>query len=421
MNDGTDFGSASFPAEIVPLAHDQWDDWYGKFERALGGVPKAAEERALWRDLTEVDRALAVRSDTEIVGTAGAFSLRMSVPGGALVPTAGVTMVSVQPTHRRRGLLRAMMSRQLDDIRERGEPLAVLTASEPAIYGRFGYGRGAERLSLAIDSSRTALTPPEGAERVRLRLVPAHLAHAKCEELYARRVPLRPGMPLRTPGWDRLPVLDCGTDAATTSPVQCVTAEHDGEFAGYARYTVRPVWGVDGAEGVVRVRDIEASTPQAYAVLWRYLLDLDLTSSVVADNRPTDDPVLHLVPDIRRCGIRLLDSLYVRLVDVGRALAARTYAGPVDVVLAVEDEFCPWNNGRWHLSGDAKGAVCTRTDASADLAILVRDLGAAYLGGTGFGALAATGRLRELRSGALDHAAPAFHSATAPWQPYVAF
>ncbi|MGW0836152.1 GNAT family N-acetyltransferase [Streptomyces prunicolor] len=417
MDDGID----SCSAKLVPLAHGQWNDWYATFERAMGGVPTAPEERSLWRELTEADRSLAAWSGEEIVGTAGAFSLRVAVPGGGLVPTAGVTMVSVQPTHRRRGLLRAMMRRQLDDVRERGEPLAVLTASEPAIYGRFGYGRGADRLSLTIDSSRVTLAVPEGAERVRLRIVPAHSARAECEALYARRVPLRPGMPLRAPGWDRLSVLNSGTDAATTSPVQCVTAEWDGEFAGYARYTVRPDWGVDGAEGVVRVRDIEASSPQAYAALWRYLLDLDLTSSVVADSRPTDEPLLHLVSDVRRCGVRLLDSLYVRMVDVGAALAARTYAVPVDVVLAVEDEFCPWNTGRWHLSGDAKGAVCTRTDEQAALAIPVRDLGAAYLGGTSLGTLASAGRLQELRIGALDHAALAFHSATAPWQPYVAF
>lgn len=406
---------------IRALAPHEWDTWYGRFERALGGVPKAPEERRLWQTLTEVDRSLAAWDGEEIVGTAGAFSFQVSVPGGALVAAAGVTTVSVQPTHRRRGLLRALMRRQLDDVRDRGECLAILTASEPAIYGRYGYGSAAGRLSLTIDSTRVRLRVPDGTDAARLRLFPPGQVRDQCEALYAQRVRSRPGGVARGPGWDRLPVLDAAADHTGRSTVQCVTAEIDGEFAGYARYSTEPVWAVNGAEGVVHVRDVEASSPQAYAALWRYLLDLDLTSSVVAENRPTDDPLMHMVSDIRRCDARVLDSLYLRLVDVGGALAARTYASPVDIVIEVEDEFCPWNTGRWHLCADEKGAEVTRTRLPAALTLSVGELGAAYLGGVNLHGLASAGQVRELRIGALDHAARALRSTTAPWLPYTAF
>jgi predicted acetyltransferase len=90
----------------------------------------------------------------------------------------------------------------------------------------------------------------------------------------------------------------------------------------------------------------------------------------------------------------------------------------VDVVLDVEDAFCPWNSGRWRLSGDAKGAVCGRTSDAADLALSVRELGAAYLGGVSLASLAGAGRVRELRQGALAEASVGFGATTAPWLPH---
>lgn len=135
-------------------------------------------------------------------------------------------------------------------------------------------------------------------------------------------------------------------------------------------------------------------------------------------NRPVDDAWQHLVSDARRCGLSFRDSLHVRLVDVGAALEARTYQAPVDVVFEVEDAFCPWNEGRWRLTGDAKGASCTRTADAPDLTLSVRELGSAYLGGVSLASLAAAGRVRELRQGALAEASLGFSSVVAPWLPH---
>ncbi|MFC9845162.1 GNAT family N-acetyltransferase [Streptomyces sp. NPDC060223] len=404
--------------DVRVLRQTEWDAWYDNLVRAFGGVPEPSEERALDNALTEYDRSIGIWDGDQVVGTAGAFSFRVTVPGGASVPAAGITMVSVAATHRRRGLLRSMMRRQLDDIRGWGEPLAVLTASEPAIYGRFGYGIATEQLNAEIDTSRVRLSVPPGTDDVRLRYAaPADVLDA-CEAVYARLVPGRPGMLARQPGWERIQVLDPEEHRHGASPLQCVVAERDDEVVGYARFRVKSEYGHSGHDDVVRLEDLEGLDLAARAALWRFLFDLDLASSLHTRGRPVDEDWQYLVSDIRRCNLKLKDALHLRLVEVGAALEARTYQTPVDLVFEVEDAFCPWNEGRWRLSGDAKGASCVRTEDPADLALSVRELGAAYLGGVSLASLGAAGRVRELRQGALAEASVAFSSTVAPWLPH---
>ncbi|MER5875575.1 GNAT family N-acetyltransferase [Streptomyces sp. NPDC001910] len=404
--------------DVRVLRQADWDKWYENLIRAFGGVAESSEERELWNALTEYDRSLGVWDGEECVGTAGAFSFRVTVPGGTSVPAAGVTMVSVAATHRRRGVLTAMMRRQLDDLRAGNEPLAVLTASEPAIYGRFGYGIGTLQINAEIDTGRVRLSVPPGTDDVRLRYAAPGDVLDVCEAVYARRVPERPGMLARQPGWERLQVLDPEGERDGASPLQCVVAERDGAAVGYTRFRVKPGWGPAGHDGVVQLEDLEGTDPPARAALWRFLSDVDLTTTLRTRGRPVDEDWQYLVSDIRRCQVRLKDALHVRLVDVGAALEARRYQAPVDVVLEVEDAFCPWNEGRWRLTGDAKGASCVRTGDSPDLALSVRELGAAYLGGVPLASLAAAGRVRELRQGALAEASMAFTSVVAPWLPH---
>ncbi|MFJ8665317.1 GNAT family N-acetyltransferase [Streptomyces sp. NPDC093600] len=404
--------------ELRVLDPAEWDDWFGKLELAFGGVPESPEERALWQELTECDRSIGVWDGEECVGTAGAFSFRLSVPGGAVVPAAGVTMVGVAPTHRRRGILTSMMRRQLDDVRAGGESLAVLTASEPEIYGRFGYGIATYTTRAVIDTTRVRLSVPEGTDAVRLRLADPAKAAEACESVYARRVAARPGMLARQPGWERLPLLDPPGERGDASARQCVLAERDGEVVGYALYAVKPEWTHAGADGTVVLKDLEALDPVAEAALWRFLCSIDLTSSVQINSRPVDSAWQHLVSDVRRCAPTQRDALHVRLVELGAALEARAYQAPVDVVFEVADAFCPWNEGRWRLTGDRKGAVCARTEEAADVALSVRELGAAYLGGVSLTSLAAAGRVRELREGALTEASVAFGWPVAPWLPH---
>ena len=411
-------GDDDLTTELRVLRRDEWDKWYGTLVRAFSGVPESAEELELYNTLTEVDRSLGAWEGDECVGTAGAFGFRMTVPGGAEVAAAGVTMVSVAATHRRRGVLTSMMRRQLDDVRSWGEPLAVLTASEPAIYGRFGYGAATFQINAEIDTNRVRLSVPDGTDDVRLRYAaPADVLDA-CEAVYARLVPTRPGMLARRPGWERLGLLDPESEREGASPLQCVIARRDGEVTGYARFRVRPAWGNEGPGGTVVVEDLAGLDPATDAALWRFLFGIDLTSVLTARGRPVDEAWQHQVSDIRRCRPVLRDALYVRLVDVGAAMTARTYQTPVDVVFEVEDAFCPWNAGRWRLTGDAKGASCERTSDAADLALTVRELGAAYLGGVSLASLGAAGRVREVRPGTLAEASLGFGSDVAPWLPH---
>ncbi|MFI6443511.1 GNAT family N-acetyltransferase [Kitasatospora sp. NPDC050543] len=424
----TQDGTTHEALTVRTLDATDWPAWFRTVEIAFGGGEETPEHRKLWRRVFEPERSLGVWDGPEPVGCAGAFSFRLAVPGGAVLPAAGVTMVGVLPTYRRRGVLTALMRRQLDDVRDRGEALAVLTASEPAIYGRYGYGLGSWRLSVEIQRGRVRVHSPAadpadpGGTPLRLRLTDPAGSAAACEKLYASRVPLRPGMLERRPGWEQLALVDPESERAGFSKLQCVLAEDavSGRLLGYARYAVKADWHRTGPAGTVRVDDVEAVGPQAYAALWAFLLDLDLTDTVAARNRPMDDPLLHLVSDPRRLQPQLSDALFVRLVDVGAALQGRGYAAPVEVVLEVEDTFCPWNSGRWqlHSEGPGKGASCLPTTAPAELALTVRELGSVYLGGVTLGALARAGRVRELGKGALTEASRAFTSDVAPWLPH---
>ncbi|OXY89889.1 GNAT family N-acetyltransferase [Streptomyces diastatochromogenes] len=404
--------------ELKVLRPEEWDGWWDNLVRAFGAGAASPEERELDKSLTEFDRSLAAWDGDQLVGTAGAFSFRMTVPGGALVPAAGVTMVSVAATHRRRGVLTSMMRRQLDDVRAWGEPLAVLTASEPAIYGRFGYGAGTFQLHAEIDTGRVTLALPAGTDDVRLRYATPADVLAECEAVYAALVPRRPGMLARQPGWERVGLLDPESERGGASELQCVVAERDGVVTGYARFRTKLGWGPSGHDGTVSLEDLAALDPATDAALWRFLFGIDLMTTLTVRGRPLDDAWQYMVSDIRRCRPRFRDSCHVRLVDVGTALTARTYQAPVDVVFEVEDAFCPWNAGRWRLTGDSKGASCERTTDSADLSLSVRELGAAYLGGVTLLSLAAAGRVRELRQGALAEASVAFGSPVAPWLPH---
>ncbi|MEY9937115.1 GNAT family N-acetyltransferase [Streptacidiphilus sp. MAP5-3] len=418
--------------ELRTVDPDGFDAWYDALLDAFGGVPESPEERALWRELTEHDRSIGAFDAKSVVGSAAAFTFGLAVPGGSgehrtsargLVPAAGVTMVGVRGTHRRRGLLTAMMRRQLDDVRERGEPLAVLTASEPSIYGRFGYAVGTSKVGLEMDRHRVRIAEQAidatGAAEVRLRRVDPAESLAQCEELYTRVGQQRPGWLRRPEGWEQQALLDPPSEREGNSPLFCLLAEHadSGELLGYAHYTVKPDWERQGPKGTVNVREVYAATPGATVALWRHLLDVDLTDRVEVRSRPVDDPILHLVDDVRRCNATITDSLHVRLVDVGAALSARAYSRPVDAVVEVTDAFCGWNTGRWRLSGDETGASCARTTDPADVSLTVRELAASYLGGTTLRALEQAGRVAERRAGALGALSVAFATDVAPWLP----
>ena len=404
---------------LRPLSDQDWLAASELVELVFHEGSVLPEVREAERSVAELDRTVAAFDGDTLAGMAEAYSLRMTVPGGHQIPVAGVTWVAVRPTHRRRGLLTRLMRRQLEDVRAAGaESVAALWASEAPIYGRFGYGLASQYLDVSIPRAAAALAGAPSGAGLRLRMVAAADSLALTEPVYAAIVGRRPGMLARNKAWAQMRVFDPEGRRHGAGPLQCVLAEDASGVRGYAWYSTVEGWDQDGLpDGTVRVREAGALDTAAYAAIWRFLLDLDLTAKVAA-RLPVDDPLLHLLADPRKARPRLRDALFVRLVDVPRALADRRYGSEVDVVLDVTDEFCPWNTGRWRLAGGPAGAVCERTTAPADLALTQRELGTAYLGGTSVRALAGAGRVTELRPGALAAASRAFASDIQPFCPF---
>lgn len=403
---------------IRPATTDEFAGLARVIEYAFGEAPDE-ETAGRERELLEFDRTLAAFDGDAIVASAAAYSYDMTVPGGS-VPTAGVTWVSVLPTHRRRGILTALMRRQLDDIKEAGrEPIAALWASEPAIYGRFGYGAASVSVGLTVPRSANRLRAVPGTDGLRVRLVEPAESVPLVLPVYDHERGRRPGMFALSDKLQQMRNYVPERAREGASPVRVVLVEDDEGVRAYARYTTKAHWSAGGPDTTVVVREVQGRDAAALATVWAYLLDIDLAARTEIRNRPVDDPLLGLLVDPRRAQPTLGDGLYVRIVDVGAALAARTYAAPVDVVLEVRDDFCPWNTGRWRLVGDATGARCERTEDAADLGLDVRELGATYLGGTSLHGLADAGLVTEHSPGAVRELSAGLRHEPAPWCPLV--
>jgi predicted acetyltransferase len=368
-----------------------------------------------WLNNFELARMHAAFDDGAIVGGAGAFRFRMTAPGGASVPTAGVTIVAVLPTHRRRGILRSMMRAQLDDVHARGEPLAALFASEETIYGRYGYGLASLNVKFDVDKAHSAFRP--GVETAgRVRLVDAATAAAQLPAIYDAVRRATPGM-LERPAswWEHRLLADPEEFRFGGSPKHFAVLEFDGEPRAYAIYRLHVSFGDLGPETTLRTIEVIAPDPLATASIWRYLLDVDWTMIVSARLQPVDHPLLLLLARPNFARPVLSDGLWVRLVDLEAALSARTYADDRPVVFEVLDEFCPWNAGRWKLEG---GEV-SRTDDEPGISLDAADLGSAYLGGFTFRDLLRAGRIEELHEGAVYGADVIFRGEAAPWCPEI--
>jgi predicted acetyltransferase len=369
------------------------------------------EDLDLWTRMLEPERALAARSGGAIVATSALFTLRLAVPGG-VEPMAGVTAVGVDPVHRRRGLLDRMMRAHLAAIRERGEEaLSALWASEAGIYGRWGFGQATRIVDLHVRSPEARLLGGPAPDRPRAA-DPADLL-PELRAVYAALQPTLPGLVERTELlWEDL-LADFEHVREGFGRLRGLITDD-----GYALYSVKEHYDDGRIQNVVRIRELMAATPAAHAVLWEHLLGLSLTRTVEWPLAPEDEPLMHRLTDSRAVRAPVHDGLFVRLVDLGRALAARTYAAPLDAVLEVADDACPWNAGRWRLAADVGGATCERTDGAADLALSATELGAAYLGGTPLALLAAAGRVEERTAGAVEAASRAFRGVREPWCPW---
>jgi predicted acetyltransferase len=370
----------------------------------------------MYQRIMDPERTFAVREDGEMVATGATLTRELTVPGGT-VRMAGISAIGVLAGHTRRGHLTAVMRALLDDARAAGEPVATLWASEGAIYGRFGFGIATRAVRYDLQTDRVALrrdvalpqTPP------RVGLPTGELLEGM-RAVHERARSVTPGMLDRPGGWWGKRVHDPEHRRDGAGPLRAaVQPGPDGAPAGYALFSAKSGWDDHGPAGSVSVRELVGESPEARAGLWRFLLGLDLVRTLQWRIAPDHDPLSHLLTGNDAVNRRAGDGLFVRLLDVEAALSARTYATPLDVVIDVADPFEPASAGRYRL----RDGTCVRTDDEPDLELGAEELGAIYLGGTPVAALAAAGRIRERRPGALLEAATAFRSAVEPWCPEI--
>jgi predicted acetyltransferase len=401
--------------EIRPIEASEFGTFARTIERAFGQYLRSDELEAE-RRVFEADRSLAAMEGGAIVGTAGAFSLELSIPG-AIVPMAGVTAVGVSPSHRRRGILTLLMRRQLDDIRDRGEALAGLWASESSIYGRFGYGPSVLDATLEVERHRSAFAAPHRPSGS-VEVIEREQALRQMPPIHDRVVAARPGMYRRTERWWEHDFADLEPWRDGASELFFAVHRSEEGSDGYVAYRTKRKWESGFPDGTLTVHELMASTSGAYADLWRYCFDVDLMERVEAWGRAVDEPLLFLLAEPRRLRTRLHDSLWLRLVDIEGALAARRYLQHSRVVLEVTDAFCPTNDGRYELEGGPDGATCRRTTAEADLGLTTNALAAAYLGGHRLFTMSEAGLVHGTAD-AIRRADAMFAWHRAPWCPQV--
>jgi len=393
-----------------------------EFRAALGGIghyfgwEPSQDDAEHFGKILPFERTLAVLDDGKIVAGAGDYAFELTLPGGP-VSAAGVTIVGVLPTHRRRGLLRRLMELQLRNVRERGEPIAVLWASEETIYGRFGYGLAS--LDMHVEAKRQELRirpdlPREGSVRLighdeALRLLPP---------LYERIRRRTVGFVSRSREWWEIRNLsDRPEQRRSAGPLVRALYERGGRPAGYAFYRIAQEGSTfQEWKKTVRVLDLQGVDEAARRDLWRYLLEIDWTDTVQASHLPVDDSLPLHVDRINKLGLHIYDGLWVRPVEVAGALAARGGAADSRVTIEVtSDPQFPDNVSTWTVEPGRVRSSTRRPDVRVD----VQALGATLLGGFTFAELARTGRAEEGARGGLARADAHYRVDRAPWCPEI--
>lgn len=364
------------------------------------------------------DRTFLAWEAAQVVGVSANFSLDVSVPGGS-VPTAGVSFIGVRPTHRRRGVMSAMLDNLHADGLSRDEPIAALWAADPAIYPRFGYGRASRLLRTEINRAHGDLSNAPVDESLRLRMVESGDDFPFTQPIYSAERAARSGVPAVDERWHARQTWDPLSSREGASTLYTVMAEDDTGVRGFMRYNVKPDWTAAHDDGKFQIYRMMSRDPAAHAALWRYALTFDLMTKVSWFNGPIDDPIHLWLTYPRHATRQIEDALYVRILDLQSAMTARTLSDECDVVIEVTDHRFPDNAGRWRIAGGPSGTTCDRTKDPVDLALDVRLIGAAYLGDASLREFARAGWIDERRPGAISKLDAALRTDTPPYCPFV--
>ncbi len=375
--------------EIRPIEAGEYETMRQTMGLVFGFDPPDGDER--FRRLVPLDRTRCGFDDGTMVSTSGAFNLEMTVPGNVL-RCGGTTMVAVAPTHRRQGLLRAMMRSHLDDVMEHGEPIAGLWASDSAIYGRFGYGCASVCYELNVDRGHVGLhrlAPSIGS----IRMVDREEALRLAPVVYERLRETTPGFFARSPDWwESRSFRDTESARSGATSLRFAVIEGTDGVDGYIAFRTKSDWDEGHGNGKVIVRDLFGTTPESWAALWSFALSQDLIAVIEADLRPTDDPIFDLIAGSRRVKAVRSDALWIRIMDVPAALSGRSYSAPVDVTMAVSDPMGDVT-GTYRLTANDDDVECSITGSEPDVHLDLEDLSAAYMGMPRFRELSRAGRV----------------------------
>jgi predicted acetyltransferase len=353
-----------------------------------------------------------------MVAISAVYSMGLTVPGDRAIPMGGLTWVATMPSHRRLGLFSRLLAAQLKDMVARGEQISGLGASEGGIYGRFGYGPATHVLSFRVERAHSAFVPSADPAPGRFKILGPDEAASQLPAIYDELRLRLPGTVSRPPEVWLAHLADPPHEREGGTRMFHVMRESpQGVPDGYVSYRVKEDWKGMTPRNVVQVVEVLAGDPRVYAALWRYVLDTDLSHTIRCGRGRVDEPLRWLLADPRGFLVdELADYLWLRLLDVPAALAARRYSAAGDLVLEISDPFPRPLVKRYRLTSSPQAEPeCSPTSSPPDLALDAGTLGAAYLGGVAFATLAAAGRVRELTPGAVVHADSMFRTSVAPF------
>ncbi|MGW4561441.1 GNAT family N-acetyltransferase [Streptomyces sp. NPDC004561] len=406
--------------EVRTVTEAEFEDWQRALSVGFLRPPALPPEQLEARRAQFVPgRLLGAFDGGRCVATFRSFAQELTAVGGGPVPADAVTNVSVSPTHRRRGLLSRMMGQDLAAAKERGDVVATLIAAEYPIYGRYGFGPATWTTEWTVEVTRAGLDPRWSgpADGGRIDLVDGEDVRKLGPELYERFRRAQPGAVSRDELWWQAHTGAVRFHETWTEPFYAVYRAPGGEVEGLVSYKSDEAWNGKQPEQTAAVQKLIATTAAAERALWHYLCSIDWITKVKSGCRGPDDLLPLYLPDPRAARIAgHADWLWVRILDVVRALEARTYEGEGALVLEVADGD-GFAGGRYRLEVSAGGASCTPVTASADLTLDVGDLASVWLGGESLLRLAALGRVREEREGAARKADALFRSPGRPWCP----
>lgn len=363
----------------------------------------------------DLSRSWAAVEDGRICGTFRSWPTELTLPGLERVPASAIAAVSVLPTHRRRGILRQLVAAEHAAARARGEVVALLHASEYAIYGRFGYGPAVPEATWTLDA-RSADFRTAAPSRVEL-VTPSEETRDIARGVFERwRLTTPSEIRRRDFTWDHTLGLREEPWGERWKGFLALHRDPGGSVDGYTRYRAEEKWEERQPRNRLVVDELHALNDEAYAALWRYVAEIDLVASVKAERRSPSERLPWLLTNARAAAVSDVgDGMWARLLDIPRALEARRYERDGRLVLRVDDPELPEGRATLSLEVADGAATCRPTDDAPDLTLPVEALGAAYLGGAPLHRLAPPLGAREHRAGALREADGLFRTADLPW------